>query len=294
MQGMTRRLIVTHHAPDLDAMGAVWLLKRFDAQHFADARVAFVDPGTTITLEAAEEYGNQLHEVTHVDTGLGEFDHHQPDRGQLRLSATALVYDHVCQLHPELKTEVALAKLVDFITGTDHFEDIYWPESGEMRGMLMLQELVRGLEYVDPHNDESQLHFGLQCLDCAYALIKEYVIAQDIIESKGEVFTLPVIGKCLAIESKNDTCVKLAQKQGFMVVIRKDPKEGHLRIKARPDAPLDLKPLADKIKSLDTVGSWYYHPSGKMLINGSRKHRNQHASPLALAQVVTLLKETYE
>ncbi len=38
-------LIVTHLAPDLDAIASVWLLTRFDAQHFAGSRLAFVSAG---------------------------------------------------------------------------------------------------------------------------------------------------------------------------------------------------------------------------------------------------------
>ena len=87
---MNKRLIVTHHAPDCDAIGSTWMLKRFDAQHYATAQSAFVDPGATINPSEAERLGFQMHNVTHVDTGLGEFDHHQPDRGLQRICATSL------------------------------------------------------------------------------------------------------------------------------------------------------------------------------------------------------------
>jgi hypothetical protein len=289
---MSRKLIVTHHAPDLDAIGATWLLKRFDAQHYADAHVGFVNPGETITLEEAEEFGCQLHEVTHVDTGLGDFDHHQPERGHEYISATSLVYDYACQIHPELKDDKALATLVEYITETDHFGEIYWPDSGSSRYMLMLHELVKGSDSLELHNDESQMHFGIQCLDAAHGLLTEYHKAAEILDEKGETFEAS-FGKCLAIETRNDATIKMAQKRGYMLVIRKDPEEGHIRIKARPDAQLDLKDAADAIKKADTKGTWYYHPSGKMLMNGSRKHRNQVASPLSLTQVTQIIKDIY-
>jgi uncharacterized UPF0160 family protein len=289
---MERRLLVTHHAPDLDAVSAVWLLKRFDSQHYADAKVAFVNPGETITLEAAEEFGLQLHEVTHVDTGLGEFDHHQPDRGQQRLSAASLVYDHVVRLHPDLAADKALQTLVEFVTDIDHFGEVNWPDASSPRYSFMIHELIRGMEFQDPHNDESQLYFGLQCLDNAYGSLTQQLKAIEILDTEGTVFEIK-IGKVLAIETRNDETIKLGQKRGFCLVIRKDPKDGNIRIKARPDADIDLTPLAELIKSVDHKGTWYNHPSGKMLINGSRKHRNQTASPLSLNEVIELVKQVY-
>ncbi len=281
---MLKHLIVTHHAPDLDAIGAVWVLKRFDTQHFADAQVGFTDQGSEINPSEAERLGFQMHQVIHVDTGKGEFDHHQEERGHLHICATSLVYDHVCKIHPELKEDKALKELVEFVTTIDHFEEIYWPEPTSLRYNFTIHELLHGFESVDPHNDESQMHFGLQCLDCAYASLKETLSAEEEMRT-GQEFTLPQ-GKCLAIETRNDAVIKHAQKTGFAVVIRKDPKSGEARIKARPDADIDLTALYEVISKMDNIGSWYNHPSGKMLLNGSRKKRNQRPTPLTLDQLV--------
>lgn len=289
---MDRKLIVTHHSPDLDAIGAVWLLKRFDGQHYADAHVAFVNPGDQISLHEAEKHGCQLHEVTHVDTGLGEFDHHQPERGRQQLSASSLVYAYLIKIHPELSNDVALKKISEFITDVDHFGEIYWPDSGSYRYCFMIQDLISGMDYTDPHNDDSQLHFGLQCLDNAYAGLIQFVKAEEILQTRGTSFLIKA-GQVLGLETNNDQTIKLAQKQGFALVIRKDPDEGHIRIKARPDTEIELKPLADKISQLEPQASWYYHPSGKMLINGSRKHRNQRASGLSLNRILDLVRDLY-
>lgn len=289
---MPRPLIVTHHAPDLDACCSVWILKRFDGQHFADAKVAFVNPGDSITLEEAETYGSQLHEVTQVDTGLGEFDHHQSDRGLLPISASSLVHDHVCKVHPELEHDQALKVIVEFTTEIDHFGEVRWPEANSLRYSFMIQELLRGMEFTDPHNDESQLHFGMTCLDCAYATLTQRLKAVESITEEGQPFEIKP-GKALAITTRNDDTIKEAQRQGYVLVIKKDPQAGHIRIKARPDVDITLKPLSDRIAQVDTKGTWYFHPSGKMLINGSHKHRNQTPSPLSLDQVVELIKELY-
>lgn len=287
-----RRLLVTHHAPDLDAIGAVWLFKRFYAQHYAHAKVAFVNAGEEISYEEAQELGFQMHEVTHVDTGMGEFDHHQPDRGLQHLSATLLVYKHILKIHPDLAKDETLKTIVDFITDGDHFAEVNWPEPEHYRYCFMINELIHGMEFVDPHTDESQLYFGLECLDAAYGALKEHLRAAEIIAREGKSFDIKA-GKVLALATKNGDTVKLGQKQGYTVVVMKDPDVGNIRVKARPDAQIDLKPLADEIAKIDHKGSWFYHPSGKMLINGSRKNRGQRPSDLSLDQVVALMKSIY-
>ncbi|MBP7768405.1 hypothetical protein KA082_01025 [Candidatus Woesebacteria bacterium] len=287
-----RKLLVTHHSPDLDAIGAVWMLIRFDAQHYATARFAFVNPGESLSIPEIERTGVEPHEVTHVDTGMGEFDHHQTDRGQAYLSATKLTYEHVVSLHPELAEDAALHELSDFITEIDHFREIYWPDADNIRYSFMLHELIRGSEFGHTQDDEAQLRFGLQCLDYAYSGLIQQVSAQKEIETIGNPFEVS-FGPCLALETSNDDTIKLGQKKGYMLVVKKDPKLGNIRIKVRPDAPVTLEKLRDAIEKVDPIGTWYYHPSGKMLINGSQKHRNQTASPLSLAQVTKLIESTY-
>ena len=289
---MIRKLIVTHHAPDLDAIGASWLLKSFDTQHYGDAKFAFVNPGEKITQSKIDELQISSDHVVHVDTGLGKFDHHQPERGHDHSSAASLVYEYLCQIHPELKKDQALKLLVDFITEIDHFEEIYWPEADHPRYNFMLHQILRGLELIELHDDDSQLHFGFTCLDGVFATLKQHIRAKEILETKAKYFQIK-LGKCMAVETRNDDTLKLAQQYGAIIAIRKDTSQGHIRIKARPDAKIDLKALADEIALIDSTGTWYYHPGGKMLINGSRKHRNQRPSPLSLEQIIKLTKKTY-
>lgn len=288
----THPLLVTHHAPDLDAITAVWLFKRFDAQGFAHAKVAFVNPGETLSANEAAQFDAAPHEVTHVDTGLGEFDHHQPDRGSQYLSAAKLVLEHLVSLHPELKTDMALQSLVSFVTDVDQFAEIEWPDAANLRYCLMIQELVHGLERQPDYDDLMQLEFGMRMLDAGYAVLSEQIEAQIELDTKGHVFPLAQ-GSGLAVETGNDATIKLAQKQGHMLVLKKDPKTGAIRVKLRPDANFDLSALRDRIVEKDRVGSWYYHPSGRMLLNGSDKHRDQKASSLTLEQVTKLAKELY-
>lgn len=285
-------LLVTHHAPDLDAVGAVWVFKRFCPDPYADAKVAFVNPGETITRTAAEILGFSLSDVVHVDTGQGEFDHHQPDRAQEAVCASSLVFSHLLDREPHLANDSALRTLIDYITEIDHFGEIHWPESAHWRYSLMIHELLRGLEFQNPYDDEALLQFGLQCLDAAYSALKQNLKAYEIIAHRGVEFTLP-IGTGLALETSNDDTLKMAQKQGYILVLRKDPKQGHIRIKARPDSAIDLKDLYELVSKKDPGSTWYYHNSGKMLLNGSHKHRNQIPSKLTLQEMVQLIKAVY-
>ncbi|HOZ03669.1 MAG TPA: DHH family phosphoesterase [Candidatus Woesebacteria bacterium] len=289
---MEKRLIVTHHAPDLDAIGAVWLLKRFNSEDYASASVSFVDPGDKISPRECENLGFSEEQVTHVDTGLGEFDHHQPERARQLITATSLVYQHLCQLQPELETDQALRTIIEYVIEIDHFKEISWPDAGSVRYRFMIHELIRGVEYTDPHNDEFQLRFGLTCLDNVYAVLKHHHKAEKILKEKGQTYQVSGF-RLLAIETRNDNTIKLALTQGYDMVVCKDPQRGHIRIKARPDSAVELQPLYQKIIELDQKGTWLYHNSGKMLLNGSYKHRNQVPSPLTINQVVEQIKLVY-
>jgi len=54
-----------------------------------------------------------------------------------------------------------------------------------------------------------------------------------------------------------------------------------------------LHALADKVKTLDPGANWFFHGSGKMLLNGSSKDRIQKPSKLLLEQMITTIKELY-
>ena len=287
-----RPIIVTHHSPDLDAITATWLLKKFAEQKFGQAKVLFVNPGDHLSDEELANHCVDESQVVYVDTGGGEFDHHQPERGQQYLSAALLVYQYLQKLHPEIKNDLALKTIVDYVTEIDHFREIFWPEADSLRYNFMIQELIEGINKTHLHNDDSVLHFGFQCLDAAYANLTQVIKARQLITEKGRQFSLSA-GPALAIETQNDNVIKEAQKQGFSLVVKRDPSYGHVRIKVRPDCPINLQKLAKKIADVDQVGSWYFHPSGKMLLNGSGKHRRQHPTGLSLKEIINFIKELY-
>ena len=282
-------LIVTHNAPDLDAIASVWLLTRFDAQHYAGSRIAFVNPGETISLEAAAALGYSLADATHVDTGGGEFDHHDLARAGKEYCAAKLVYDHLVKIHPELQNDLALQEMIKHFLDVDHFGEAFWPDSNNSRYQFMLHQIISGMDATHTNDDSYQTELGARLLDFVYAGMKSYISARAEM-ANGVVFPLKE-GTAFAIVSNHDEVITFAQKSGHILAIKKDATNGNIRIKARPDAPFNLEQVYQAIKLTDDVGTWYNHPSGKMLLNGSRKSKNQTPSPLSLAEIITIVKD---
>lgn len=279
-------VIVTHLNPDVDAIGSIWLLKRFDKEDFKLAKVAFVPAGEKLSVVETASLGVSESEVVHVDTGGGEFDHH--DEEGVDTCAARKVHEYLLKKYPDLVHDEALEKVVAFVNGTDHFESYFWPEPNHDRYVFGIENILNGFK-LGGHGDDSDLvALGLDCFDGAYTTFKIFIEAQKEI-SKGVEFD-SVFGRGIGIESSNDAVMKQAQKMGYAVVVRKDMELGNVRIKAAPLPEIDLTPVFEKIISLDKEGSWYFHPGKHMLLNGSRKNLGQKASMLSLKQVVEILK----
>lgn len=280
---------MTHINPDLDAIGAVWILKRFDEQHFGDAEMAFVPAGKTIGKEEREFLGFEEEQVVHVDTGQGKFDHHTEKLGKERICAASMVADYVKDVHPSLEEDEALARMVEHMIGIDHFEEAYWPEPDDIRYLFQLHEIFSPMKAAGK-TDREVTEFGLQALDAVYVAMKSRVMAEEELERAQEFETR--WGKGLGVKTTNDDVMKLAQKRGYAVVVRKDSEFGHVRIKAAPEKQIDLTEIYEIIIGRDTHATWYLHPSKAMLLNGSKKGGDQVPSELSLAEVIAIVGET--
>jgi len=91
--------------------------------------------------------------------------------------------------------------------------------------------------------------FIRECLDALLHDFENRVWAEREIAEKGVEFKTKW-GKGLGIETVNDTVIKLAQKMGYAVVIRKDPRKGFVRVKARPEKKVQSSKLKVKSYSL--------------------------------------------
>lgn len=280
---MPKKLIVTHIFPDLDAIGAAWLLIRFHPD-FSETEFAFVPAGDTYNHLAVDSDPT----IVHVDTGMGQFDHHQ---SAVKTAASELVFNYLKSgkfIIPTSRRD-ALERLVKLIVEIDNFDDCFWPGAGADRYDLGLAEIINNLKISGRLNDKELVYQGMILLDAALCgfLIKIKVETEIRL---GEKFNCRW-GKALAVESKHGLLPKLAQKMGFVLAIRKEPKTGFVSIKSQPKAGIDLEPIYSELMKQDDKASWFFHQSRHIIVNGSRHNPAVKASRLSLREIVEIVKK---
>lgn len=274
------KTIVTHLSPDLDAIASVWLVKKY-LPDWDNAQIKFVPSGTTLDDHLPDSDKN----IIHVDTGHGRFDHHQTND---YTSATKLVFKflHGRDLIDEKDTK-ALEKIIEYVNSTDHFAEVFYSDPDADRYDFMVRQLVDGLKVIN--RDEAKLiDIIFLLLEAALIVFKNKVNAEEEINN-GFVFK-SYLGRSLALESKNEEIVKLALKKGFSLVIRRHPEVGFTRIKTLPDKKYSLKPIYKKILEIDKKGSWYFHISEHMLLNGSSGNPKLVPTSLSLNKIIEIVK----
>lgn len=274
------KVIVTHLSPDLDAISSCWLIKKF-LPGWQNAIIKFVPAGSTLNNSPPDDNP----EIIHVDTGLGKFDHHQINIKTCS-AEKILVYLKKNRLIKKKLLE-PLTRLVSFVIEDDHFLEVYYPEPESDRYEFLLNNTIDGLKIVLAE-DQKLAEFVFIILDGTLEKFKKKISAEE--ETKKGVIFHSYLGKSFAVESPNDEVLRFAQKIGYQLVIRKDPKFGNIRIKCPPEPKLDLTPIYNKILQIDSVGSWFLHSSKHMLLNGSPKRPDQIPSPLTLPRLIEIIK----
>lgn len=273
------KLIITHINPDIDAIAAVWMFKKFH-QDFAEAKVAFVPAGGTFKNMAVDSDLN----FVHVDTGLGKFDHHQTNKFTC---ATQLIFNYLKLKRKELAKDEALIRLIKVVNDLDHFKDCMWPQATADYYNFFLEDVIKGLKSAGEVDDYGVIDFGCQSLDGIYTNFKIKIKAEKDLEIGYQFKTQ--WGKAIGCLSHNDLVLKLGQKQGFVIVIQKDPQTEHVRIKARPDSGIDLTQIKNKLTKLDSEATWFLHSSKKILLNGSTKNPDMRPSQLSLKKIIEVI-----
>lgn len=296
------KIIVTHAAPDLDAITSVWLIKRY-LPDWHDAAVEFVpagnrtpkikNPDLTTVIEKTENA-----EFIHVDTGLGPLDHHQTD--DQRVCGASRTWDYIQQVQSskfKIQTEPenwdvkrgAIDRIVKIIVEYDHFREVFWENPTADYHEFSLGGILEGLQLQKPDQDDYAVEFISACLDAMVHNFQNRIWAEKTIEKQGKEFKTTK-GKGIAFETINDSVVKLSQKMGYMLVIRKDPRKGYVRIKARPDKSgeegINLTLVYEKLRKMDPDATWFLHVSKKMLLNGSVKNPSMKPTSLSLDDII--------
>lgn len=268
--------IVTHRNPDPDALCSVWLLKRFGGKRYHEAKVVFVPHGTT--LENSPVDSTDM--VVHVDTGGGQFDHHNTDA---YICAAMLVYKSL-----PVQDEI-LERILTYINAIDHFDDVEWHEPISDLYDFTLSEMLGGLR-LKVQSDAELLDVALLCFDGVYASLKtKYQAIESVTEYGLEIDS--VYGKMLAIQTFNDDVIRTALKMGYVLVLRRDPQKKYVRIKAHPRSALDLTYLYQKLQALDPQATWFLHADKKQLLNGSSSDAERVVTELEFEELVELLRE---
>ncbi len=297
------RIIVAHTSPDMDAITSIWLIKKF-LPGWEDADVQFVPAGESMgripqsglkLTDPVEKMGRNL--VIHVDTGLGPLDHHQTSSD--KVCAASLTFDYVIKVMneniPAMNDDKfeALKRIVDVVVQVDHFKEVFWSEPTADYHEFSIVGILEGLKLEKPDNDKYYVDFVITALDALLHQFENRIWAEKEIKENGVEFATR-LGKAIAFETINDSVIKLAQKMGYYLVIRKDPRKGYVRIKARPtkqgEKAADLTLIYEKLRKIDPEATWFLHISKKMLLNGTVKNPKMRPTKLSLSDIIEVLK----
>jgi len=275
------KTIVTHFTPDIDSLTSIWLIKKF-LPKWESAKIEYVGAGST--LDKAPPDTNP--DIIHVDTGMGQFDHHQANKYNC---AATLVLDYLIKknLIKDRYLE-ALKRMVLQVNDFDHFAESKFPEADNDRYEFMLHKIIEGGLKAELQNDSLITETVFSLLNAVFNIFLKKVWAEEEIK-KGISFESKM-GKTLVIESKNEETIKLALKMGFVLVAKKDPDRGFIRIKTLPDPKYDLLKLYEKIIKVDKEATWFLHISHNMLLNSSSKNPHFIPSKLSTNRLIEIIK----
>jgi hypothetical protein len=297
------KIVVTHSAPDLDAITSVWLIKKF-LPGWEDAGIKFVAAGERID-NGKWKNENQVspieqiedNEVIHVDTGLGPLDHHQTSSDEI--CAASLVWEYIQTKNKELRTKIsekmknkmeAISRMIEVVVEDDHFKEVFRKDALADYQQFNLTGILDGLKLQYQNQDDYYYEFVSKSLDAILHEFENRIWAEKEIAQNSHEFETK-FGKGIGLRTINDAVVKLAQKMGYAIVVRKDPRKGYVRIKARPENEIDLTKTYEELKRIDQDATWFLHISKKMLLNGSAKNPKMRPSKLEIDQIIKVLEK---
>lgn len=272
------KTIVTHFAPDLDGICAIWLLKTF-LPEWKEAVIAFVPAGKTLGGAPVDSDP----EVIHVDTGFGKFDHHQTNDDTC---AALKVYESLG------KKDEALERILRVVNEVDHFREVFFPDPMSDFWDFSLGSVIDGMNMTMVDNPLSMIDSVMDSLDGVYKMFQNKVWAEKEIKEKAIEFATR-FGKSFGIETVNREAVHVGQKMGYVIAVRKDPKIGSIQIKSVPRDDIDLTSLYEAVKKQDPDATWFLHASKHMLLNGSAKNPDMKPTKLTLSEVIETVKKVY-
>lgn len=283
------KTIVTHLNPDLDAMSAVWLIRRF-LPGWSKARVEFVPAGETFEGKPVDD---DL-EIIHCDTGGGKFDHHETDKD---ICAATLIWKEILKENPRLAArqgklddwhKKAVERMLTVINEVDHAKFLAWPKPSSDLWDFSFYQALGGVVGCFENEPVKILDSSLVFLDGIFKIFCEKIEAEGIFEYGIKFKT--VWGKGIAAKTDNAEFRYLALKSGFAVAVRQRPKTGHLGIYGNWQKGVNLREVYEKLLKLDPKATWFFHASGCLVLNGSVHNPKMKATKLGLEEAIEILK----
>ncbi|MBI5449417.1 hypothetical protein HY948_03830 [Candidatus Gottesmanbacteria bacterium] len=272
------KTVVAHIGPDLDAITSIWLVKTFFSG-WEEASLAFVPAGKTVGGKPPDDDP----ELLHVDTGFGKFDHHQTDAD---ICAATLVYEAIRKDHG---SDPALERLVAVVNDVDHFREVFYPNPTADFWEFGLVAQIDGWRLLYGDNPIKIVELGMSALDGIYKVLQNKIWAEKEIKENGITFDTKW-GKGIGVTTVNDEVVHLAQKMGYVIAVRKDPKKGYIRIKTLPKPDIDLTSVYEKLKAAEQEATWFLHASRHMVLNGSSKNPDMKPTKRNLEEIIEVIK----
>lgn len=276
--------IVTHTNPDLDAVTAVWLVKRY-LSGWGGAEIGFI----TMDRAREERPWADPQNVLYVDCGFGDFDHHQTAE---MTCAAKLVLNYIFRQkgrHFAKEEKIALKRLVDIVNQDDHFRDLVWPEAREDRYLTYFHRLIDELKKIG-YRDREVVAVGEVFLNALLHLLENKIRTAEELKA-GKKFLTPW-GRGIALMSGNRLVEKEGLIQGYSVVVRKNPENGAVRIASRWDRGVDLTEIYHCLQEIDPHADWFLHASRFMLFNQASVAPEMRPTTLTLEEIIKIFADT--
>lgn len=266
------KILITHINPHLDDIFGIWLLKKYHPG-FKDAKVEFIS--------ASHDVGNkETADRVFVGTGGGKFDEHKEG---LKTCAGSLVYDFLKKegLLPEDKITVkALEDLVE------------WNRQIDM-GLISIEaydefSVPSFIRSKDNKKETSldNVELGSEILDRILRVLKRKQQSLKDWEQRLEFETK--FGKTIAL--KSDTVDRpFCKRKGGDLFILLSPKYKGVQF-FTPSQTLDLSPIYEKVKRMDSEADWFLHQSHHMVLCGSSSAPDAKQTKLSFEQLIEVAK----
>lgn len=266
------KVLITHINPHLDDIFGIWLLKKYDPK-FRDFEIDFIS--------ASHDQGNlETVEKVYVGTGGGKFDEHKEG---LATCAGSLVFDFLKQENLLSKDELEVKALEEMVKWNRQIDMGLAPTSEF--GEFSIQAFIRSK---DSKKDSSQddVSLGRKILD--RVLVVQSRTQQSIKDWEEAVEFETKFGKSYAIKSKtvDRPFCKMAGGDLFILV---NPQYHGVQF-FTPSHALDLSPIYEKLKQIDSDADWFLHQSHHMVLCGSSAAPDAKPTKLSFEELIEVAK----